>query len=99
VLFAIDFHEDFINVEDISVASMFTLQSTCIESTEFDAHPTPPSNEEVEQLRLGSYRMLIKNHKRTAMQELTRTTIVLLVSCILFFVHWRLIHKYDKEIA
>jgi hypothetical protein len=43
--------------------------------------------------------MVIKNHKRTAMQELIRTAIVLTVSCILFFVHWRLIDQYDKEIA
>ena len=63
------------------------------------ADPTPLPDEKIEQLRLESYRILIKNHKRTAMQELIRTAIVLLISCILFFVHWRLIHKYDKEIA
>ena len=43
--------------------------------------------------------MLIENHKRSAMQELTRTAIVLLVSCILFFVHWRLFRKYGKEVT
>jgi hypothetical protein len=74
-------------------------QSDMLINSESDAGPTPLSDEEVEQLRLESYRMLIKNHKRTAMQELIRTAIVLLVSCILFIVHWRLIHQYDKEIA
>jgi len=52
-----------------------------------------------EQLRLKSYQMLIANHKRSAMQELVRTAIVLLVSSILFLAHWRLIRRYDKEVA
>ncbi len=79
--------------------SMPMRQSDMLINSESDADPTPLSDEEVEHLRQESYRMLIKNHKRSAMQELIRTAIVLLVSCILFFVHWRLIHKYDKEVA
>jgi hypothetical protein len=79
--------------------SMPMRQSDMLKNSGPIADPTPLSNEEVEQLRLGSYRMLIKNHKRTAMQELIRTAIILLVSCTLFSVHWRLIHKYDKGIA
>lgn len=56
----------------------------------------PLADEEVERLRLNSYQMLIKNHKRSAMQGLIRTALVLFVSCILFLVHWRLIRKYDN---
>jgi len=71
-------------------------QSDMLQNSTQKADPTPLPDEEVEQLRLGSYQMLITNHKRTAMQELIRTAIVLLVSCVLFFAHWRLIRKYDN---
>ena len=77
--------------------SMPMRQSDMLKNSESDADPTPPSDEEVEHLRLESYQMLIKNHKRSAMQELIRTAIVLLISGILFFVHWRLIRNYGRE--
>jgi hypothetical protein len=54
----------------------------------------PPGDEEIEHLRAGSYQSVIRNHRRTALQELIRISIVLLVSCFLFFVHWRLIRKH-----
>jgi len=79
--------------------SMPMRQSDMLTNSESDTDPTPLPDEEVEHLRLESYQMLIKNHKRSAMQELIRTTIVLFVSCILFFLHWRLIHKCDKEVT
>jgi hypothetical protein len=41
VLFAVDFDEHFIDEEGITIASMFTLQSACINGTEFD---TPEAN-------------------------------------------------------
>ena len=72
-------------------------QSDTLINSDPDASPTPLSDEEVEHLRLESYQMLIKNHKRSAMQELIRTAIVLLVSGILFFLHWRLIRNYGRE--
>ena len=72
-------------------------QSDMLTNSASDASPTPLSDEEVERQRLESYQMLIKNHKRTAMQELMRTAIILIVSGILFFAHWRLIRKYDNE--
>ncbi len=70
-----------------------------LKNSEPEANPTPLPDEEVEQLRLGSYRTLISNHKRTAIQELIRIAIVLLVSGSLFFVHWRLVRKYENGIA
>jgi hypothetical protein len=70
-------------------------QSDMLRNSAQETDHKPPPDEEVEQRRLESYQMLIKNHQRSAMQELIRTAIVLLVSCILFFVHWRLIRKYD----
>jgi len=79
------------------VRSTRMRQSDMLINSESDADPTPLSDEEVEHLRLESYQMLIKNHKRSAMQELIRTAIVLLVSGILFFVHWRLIRNYGRE--
>jgi hypothetical protein len=74
-------------------------QSDMIQNRPQEADPTPLPDDEVDQLRLGSYQMLIKNHKRSAMQELIRTTVVLFVSCILFVAHWRLIRKYDHEVT
>jgi hypothetical protein len=77
--------------------SMPMRQSDMLINSQPDADPTPLSDEEVGHLRLESYQILIKNHKRSAMQELIRTAIVLVVSCILFFVHWRLIRNYGRE--
>jgi hypothetical protein len=77
--------------------SMPMRQSDMLINSQPDADPTPLSDEEVGHLRLESYQILIKNHKRSAMQELIRTAIVLLVSCFLFFVHWRLIRNYGRE--
>jgi hypothetical protein len=78
--------------------SMPMRQSDRLKNSAQQADPTPLPDDEVEQLRLDSYQMLIKNHKRSAMQELIRTAIVLLVSCVLFFLHWRLIRKYDTVV-
>lgn len=74
-------------------------QSDMLQNSTQEADLTPLPDDEVDQLRLESYQMLIKNHKRSAMQELIRTIIVLLVSCILFVAHWRLIRKYDNEVT
>ena len=74
-------------------------QSDRLQNKAQKVDPTPLSNDEVEQLRLDSYQGLIKNHKRSAMQELIRSAIVLLVSGILFFAHWRLTRKYDKVVT
>jgi len=69
------------------------LRSELLRNSIPETTPTPLPDEEIEQLRMESYRTLIRNHKRSAMQEVIRTAIVLLVSCILFFVHWRLFVK------
>ena len=37
MLFAVDLHKDFIDEESITIAAMPSLQSACIDSTEFDA--------------------------------------------------------------
>ena len=37
MLFTIDLHEDFVNVEGITVASMASLQSSSVNGAEFDA--------------------------------------------------------------
>ena len=54
----------------------------------------PLTDEEIERLRSASYLSVLSNHKRTVMQEMIRMSIVLLLSCILFFAHWRLMRKY-----
>tara|TARA_R110002072_G_scaffold123352_2_gene258608 strand:+ start:1681 stop:1971 length:291 start_codon:yes stop_codon:yes gene_type:complete len=40
VLFAIDLHEDFIDVESITIASVFSLQSWGVNGSEFDTPKT-----------------------------------------------------------
>jgi hypothetical protein len=72
-------------------------QSDILQNRAPAAEPTPLTDEEVEQLRLESYQMLIRNHKRSAIQELIRATLVLFISSMLFLAHWRLIRKYDNE--
>jgi hypothetical protein len=54
----------------------------------------PLGDEEIERMRVESYQSVIRNHRRTAMQGLIRISIILLVSCMLFFVHWRLVQKH-----
>ena len=68
-------------------------QSDILQNSAQQVDPTPLPDEEIEQLRLESFQTLIKNHKRSAAQELIRTAIVLLVSGILFVAHWRLIRR------
>jgi hypothetical protein len=40
-LLAIDLDKDFIYVKGVAIASMFSLQPTSINSSEFDAEPAP----------------------------------------------------------
>lgn len=74
-------------------------QAEALENTALMDEPESLTREQTEQLRVDSYQTLIKNHKRSAMQELIRTAITLVISCILFFIHWRQIQKYDKAVA
>jgi len=41
MLLASDLDEDFVNVERVAVASVFSLQSAGINGAEFDAGPAP----------------------------------------------------------
>ena len=36
MLLAIDFDEDFVDVQSIAIASVFSLQPSCVQSSEFD---------------------------------------------------------------
>tara|TARA_B100002003_G_C14121899_1_gene539656 strand:- start:1727 stop:1882 length:156 start_codon:yes stop_codon:yes gene_type:complete len=48
------------------------------------------SDEEVEELRLRQYAVILKNEKFDAMKSLLRYLIILTVSSLLFAVHWRI---------
>ena len=74
-------------------------QAEMLRNSPSQSEQAPMSEQEVEQLMLESYHALIKNHRRSAMQELIRTSIVLFVLCILFFAHWRLISKSNRNIS
>ena len=41
MLLAIDFDEDFVNVERVAVATVLSLQTAGINRTELDAEPAP----------------------------------------------------------
>ena len=97
--FASRFHPQALFIPGAMGVARPMRQSDMLHNSAQKNDPTPLPDGEVEQLRLESFQMLIKNHMRSAMQELIRTTIVLFISCILFFVHWRLIRKYDKEVT
>ncbi len=74
-------------------------RSDVLKNSQSELDLTPLPDKEIEQRRLESYQTLIRNHKRTAMQELIRTGIVLFISCSLFFAHWRLLRKNASEVA
>ena len=51
------------------------------------------SDDELENLRVASYEVVLHGHRRGAIQSIIRTCIILFVSLSLFFVHWRLFKK------
>jgi hypothetical protein len=58
-----------------------------------DPDTKPIGDEQLDKLRMESYQQVLSNHQRRAMQELIRLALVLLVSGVLFFTHWRLARK------
>lgn len=65
-------------------------QSELLKNSQQDTQLKALPDEEVERLMRESYASLISNHRRTALQELIRLVLVILVSSSLFFLHWRL---------
>ena len=59
----------------------------------------PMSDEALEQARQDSYRQMLANHRRSALQDVLRLSIVLLVSALLFFSHWRLVRRDGASAA
>ena len=57
----------------------------------------PMSDEALEQLRQKSYQQVLTNHRRSALQELVRLSIVLLISGLLFFTHWRMARRTTPD--
>ena len=55
------------------------------------------SDEALEQLRRKSYQQVLTNHRRSALQELVRLSIVLLISGLLFFTHWRMARRTTPD--
>lgn len=52
-------------------------------------------DEELERERQESFQQLLGNHRRGAMQDLIRLSIVLLVASVLFYTHWRMARKHS----
>ena len=55
----------------------------------------PVSDEELEKMRQESFQQVLSNHRRGALQDLIRLSIVLLVSAVLFYTHWRMARKHS----
>lgn len=55
-----------------------------------DPDTKPLSDQDLEKLRQESFDQVLSNHQRSALQDLMRLSLVLLVSGVLFFTHWRL---------
>jgi len=61
------------------------------------AEETPAiSDEELDELRINSYESVLTGHRRNAIQRTIRSTIVILVSLSLFFIHWRLVKRSNQ---
>lgn len=58
--------------------------------------PQTLSDEELEKLRQASFQQVLSNHRRNALQDLIRLSIVLLVSAVLFYTHWRMAKKQSS---
>ena len=53
----------------------------------------PLSDEQLELQRQQSYQQVLAGHQRSALQDLVRLSIVLLVSALLFYTHWRIANR------
>ena len=63
---------------------------------EDEAEDTPISDDELEELRVASYESVLRGHRRSAVQSIIRSCIILLVSMSLFFAHWRLFKRMSQ---
>ncbi len=54
------------------------------------------SDDELEDLRVESYDAVLRGHRRSAIQGIIRSGIILIVSLPLFFVHWRLFRRMNQ---
>lgn len=55
------------------------------------------SDDELEILRVKSYEAVLRGQRRGAVQSMIRSSIFLLVSLSLFFMHWRLVKRTNAD--
>lgn len=55
----------------------------------------PVSDQELENLRQESLQRILSDHQRGALQDLIRLSMVMLVSAVMFFTHWRLARRHS----
>lgn len=58
---------------------------------------TKPSEEKLTQMRNDSYNVVLKNEQRSGTQSLVQTVIIFILSSIVFFFHWKIFNKTQKE--
>jgi hypothetical protein len=67
------------------------------ENSEQASEFEPPSDTELEKMRQVSYAQVLSNHRRSAVQNAIRLSLVLLVSAGLFFSHWRIARRGSDD--
>ncbi len=69
-----------------------------VDAPEISSAESPTvSNDELEKLRVQSYESLLRGQRRGAIQSTIRSSIFLLVSLSLFFMHWRLVKRANID--
>ena len=58
-----------------------------------------PSEAELTKQRLESYVRVVANERRGSTQRVVKTTIVILIDILVFFLHWRIARREDKNAA
>ncbi len=54
------------------------------------------SDADLDELRVKSYESVLLGHRRSAIQSIIRSSIIVLISLSLFFMHWRLIKRNNQ---
>ena len=58
---------------------------------------SPKTDAEIEEMREAELKRLISNERRMATASLIRLLIVLLVTCPLFYIHWRIARRHGPS--
>ena len=84
------------NPELMEIPENSHTQSAVIMQTPATGQQEAPSDEQIAELRKKEWDALMENERRFSIASLIRLTIVLLVACPLFYVHWRIAQRPEE---